>query len=113
MYMLKQDNYKYPKIKTLSASKLRENLFTSLDSVYSTNETLVIEKSGIPIAYIISPEDYKSLEIPDIHAAEELEFFKLLEETQGLWSDIPDFDKNLKERESIEQKAAKRRTKKW
>lgn len=111
--MMDFKNLKYPKSTPIKASKLRETLFASLDSVYSTNATLVVEKSGIPIAYIVSPETYKQMDLKDKKASEDAEFKKILDDTRGMFADDPIFEKDLKERRKIELIAAKRRKNAW
>src|SRR3989344_936069 len=108
MYMNKQTTYK--KEKPISATKLRDSLFTSLDDVYFKRETLVVEKSGIPIAYIVSPKDYEATYVEDKF---DEEFFEAVKATKGIWANDTDFEKDMKKRKRIELAAAKKRRKEW
>ena len=103
-------SHDYKNAKPISATKLRDSLFTSLDNVYFKRETLVVEKSGIPIAYIISPKDYESKY--SVNKSDE-DFFAALEATKGIWTGDKDFEKDARRKRKIELTAAKRRKKTW
>ena len=45
--------------KVISATEVRNNLGTLLNRVYRSEEQLVVEKLGIPVAVIISMKDYE------------------------------------------------------
>lgn len=48
-------------MRTLTATKARNDFFNLLDSVYLDNNMYQIEKSGIPVAIIIKPDFLKQL----------------------------------------------------
>jgi prevent-host-death family protein len=47
--------------KTIKASVARQRFSQLLNDVYRTEKRVVVEKSGIPVAAIISAQDYKRL----------------------------------------------------
>jgi len=105
---MKEINYEKPK--KISATKLRDSLFTSLDDVYLKNETLVVEKSGIPIAYIVSPKKFEDLEDPEARKAS---FLAVLEKTRGIWKDDADYEMRERKRRKLELSRARERRKVW
>ena len=48
-----------PVTQTMSASEARQNLSSIVNRVYSGEERVVIERSGIPVAAFISPKDFE------------------------------------------------------
>ena len=54
-----QKSQKFPMRKTIGATEVRNHLGSLLNSVFRGEEHLVIEKSGIPVAALISMEDYE------------------------------------------------------
>ena len=46
-------------VKRLSTATAQASLGAVLDAVYATNEPVVVEQQGRPIAVIISPEQYE------------------------------------------------------
>jgi len=45
--------------KVIQASQVRQEWSTILNTVYKENSQVIVEKSGIPVAAIISPEELK------------------------------------------------------
>lgn len=48
-------------MKTLSVSEAKMKLSSLVETVYSTDEEVVITKNGSPAAVLISPDEYESL----------------------------------------------------
>jgi antitoxin YefM len=46
-------------MKTLSVSEAKMKLSGLVDSVYSTDEEIVITKNGSPVAVLISPDEFE------------------------------------------------------
>jgi prevent-host-death family protein len=46
-------------MKTLSVSEAKMKLSGLVDSVYKTDEEVVITKNGSPVAVVISPDEYE------------------------------------------------------
>lgn len=49
-------------IQTIKASDVRSNWSQLLNKVFSGETEVVVEKSGIPVAAIVSTQDYKKLQ---------------------------------------------------
>lgn len=48
-------------VKHLSSREARANFADLLGSVYYTNEAVIVEKKGKPVAVIVSPQEYAAL----------------------------------------------------
>lgn len=48
-------------VKHLSSREARTNFADLLGSVYYTNEAVIVEKKGKPVAVIVSPQEYEAL----------------------------------------------------
>ncbi len=48
-------------VKHLSSREARANFADLLGSVYYTNEPVIVEKKGKPVAVIVSPREYEAL----------------------------------------------------
>ena len=60
-------------MKTLSLSEAKMKLSELVESVYSTDEEVIITKNGRPVAVLVSPEEFESWkETLDIKANAEL-----------------------------------------
>ena len=49
-------------VKRMSSTEARENFADLLGSVYYTKEPVIVEKKGKPVAVLISPEQFETLE---------------------------------------------------
>lgn len=76
-----------PSTLTLKASEMQENWSAVLDGVARHEARVVVERDGIPVAAIISPDDLMRLERLD---AERHERFGALRASQAAFADIPD-----------------------
>lgn len=64
---------KTPTTETIAASEARQNFSSLLNRVFRERDRVVIEKSGIPIAVLVSTEDYKRLQRVDEETARRME----------------------------------------
>jgi prevent-host-death family protein len=99
-----------PMTQTMKASEARQQWSEVLNKVFRKETRVIVEKSGIPVAAIISAEDlarFVQLE------AERRERFKALEETWEAFKDVPADEVEEQVARAIEQvRAQKRRTNK-
>jgi len=72
--------------KTLKASEAREQFSQLLNQVFRGNTRVLVEKSGIPVAGIISAEDLKRL--TEMEAQRERDF-SILDEIGEAFKDVP------------------------
>ncbi len=49
-------------VKHMSSREARANFADLLGSVFYTNEAVIVEKKGKPVAVVISPADYQALQ---------------------------------------------------
>jgi prevent-host-death family protein len=82
--------------KTMKASEAREQFSQLLNQVFRGNTRVLVEKSGIPVAGIISAQDLERFNQLERQREER---FKVLDETRAAFKDVPD--------EELEQEVAK------
>ncbi len=85
-----------PMTKTIKASVARQQFSKVLNDVFRGKSRVVVEKSGIPVAAIISASDFKRLARLE---AERNRDFAILDEMREAFKDVP--------AEEIEQEVAK------
>ncbi|MCX6020770.1 MAG: type II toxin-antitoxin system Phd/YefM family antitoxin [Chloroflexi bacterium] len=76
-----------PTTQTMKASDARQNWSQVLNQVFRGETRVLVEKSGIPVAAIISAEDFQRLSRFDEQRRQE---FKALFATQAAFQDVPD-----------------------
>jgi prevent-host-death family protein len=91
--MTKQEK---PTNKVIKATEARDRLPQLLNSVYRGEGRVVIERSGIPVAAIVSPEDLVALDRMDQQRAE---LAGVLSEMREAFKDVP--------QEEIEEETSK------
>src|SRR5215216_6753872 len=82
--------------KVVKATEARDRLSQLLNSVYRGEGRVVIERSGIPVAAIVSPEDLVALDRMDQQRAE---LAGVLSEMREAFKDVP--------QEEIEEETSK------
>ena len=75
-----------PMTKTIKASEARQQFSQLLNEVFRRETRVLVEKSGIPVAAIISAEDFKRLARLEQERAER---FKILDEIGAAFKDVP------------------------
>ena len=76
-----------PMTQTMKASEARQQFSQVLNKVFRGETRVVVEKSGIPVAAIISAED---LELLNQMESQRAEHFKVLDEIREVFKDVPD-----------------------
>ncbi|OGH38070.1 MAG: hypothetical protein A3B44_04230 [Candidatus Levybacteria bacterium RIFCSPLOWO2_01_FULL_38_21] len=92
---------------TLKASDVRSNWSQLLNKVFRNQTRVIVEKSGIPIAAVISAEDlarFTQLE------EQRKERFKVLDRMQEAFKDIPDEEIEGEVSKAISQVRAEKRS---
>jgi prevent-host-death family protein len=74
-----------PMTKTMKASEARQQFSHLLNEVFRRETRVIVEKSGIPVAAIISAEDLNKIKQLE---AQQAERFKLLERMRAGFSDL-------------------------
>jgi prevent-host-death family protein len=75
-----------PMIETMKISEVKQQLNRLVNRVYRHETRVMVEKSGIPVAGIVSAEDLRRLDRLDHERAER---FKILEEFGEAFKDVP------------------------
>ena len=75
-----------PMTKTIKVSDARQQFSQLLNEVFRRESRVVVEKSGIPVAAIISVEDFKRLALLE---AERNKDFAILDELREAFKDVP------------------------
>jgi len=81
------EKYSRPMTQTISASTARQEWSKILNKVFREETRIVVEKSGIPVAAIISAEDLKRL---DRLEKERSDRFRVLDEIKTAFQDTPE-----------------------
>ncbi|MBI4492033.1 MAG: type II toxin-antitoxin system Phd/YefM family antitoxin [Chloroflexi bacterium] len=76
-----------PAIETVKASEARQNFSQLLSKVFRRETRVIVEKSGIPVAAIISAQDLKRFQRLE---EEREQRFKALDATREAFKDVPD-----------------------
>ncbi len=85
-----------PAIQSISVSDVRKNLSELLNQIFRRETRVLVMKSGIPVAGIVSAEDLQRLERLDQERAER---FRVIDEMRSAFQDVSP--------EEIEQEAAR------
>jgi len=75
-----------PMMRTMKISEVKQQLNRLVNQVYRHETRIMVEKSGIPVAGIVSPHDLERLARLDRERAER---FKILEEFGEAFKDVP------------------------
>jgi prevent-host-death family protein len=75
-----------PMTQTMKISEVKQQLNRLVNQVYRRETRVMVEKSGIPVAGIVSAEDLRRLDQLDRERAER---FKVLEEFGEAFKDVP------------------------
>ena len=93
---------------TLKASDVRSNWSQLLNKVFKEQTRVIVEKSGIPIAAVISAEDLARLTRLE---EERNERFKVIDRMRAAFKDIPDDEIERQVDKAVAQiRASKRST---
>ena len=97
-----------PMTKTIKVSEARQQFSQLLNDVFRKESRVVVEKSGIPVAAIISAEDFKRLARLE---AERNRDFAILDEMQEAFKDVPAEEIEREVARAINQVRKENRTK--
>ena len=75
-----------PKTQTMAISTVRTQLNTLVNSVYRNETRVIVEKSGIPVAAIVSPRDLEQLRRLD---REQPDPFAVIDELRKAFAGVP------------------------
>lgn len=86
---------KKPAFETMNVTEARKQFSETLNRVHRGEARVVVEKSGIPVGVLVSPEDAEELRLLDEKSERAL---KALEAMQAAFADVPEeeFDRELK-----------------
>lgn len=97
-----------PMTQTVKASEARQQWSELLNKVFRKETRVIVEKSGIPVAAIVSAEDLERL---NRFEQERRERFKALEETWAAFKDVPPEEIETEVARALEQVRAENRQK--
>ena len=92
---------------TLKASDVRSNWSQLLNKVFKEQTRVIVEKSGIPIAAVISAEDLSRLTRLE---EERNERFKVIDRMRATFKDIPDEEIERQVDKAVEEVRASKRS---
>lgn len=76
-----------PPRETIAASQARQEWSTVLNKVFRQEARMLVEKSGVPVAAIISVRDLERFERMEAARAER---FRVIDELQSAFADVPE-----------------------
>lgn len=76
-----------PRTETVKASEARQRFSELLNQVFRNEKRVLVERSGIPVAAVISADDLQRLAR---YEAERAERFKALDASREAFRDVPD-----------------------
>ena len=94
--------------KTIKASEARQQFSQLLNEVFRKESRVVVEKGGIPVAAIISAQDFKRLAYLE---AERNRDFAILDEMREAFKDVPLAEIEREVSRAINEVRAENRTK--
>lgn len=95
-----------PTTETMKISEVKPQLNSLVNRVYRQETRIVVEKSGIPVAGIVSPRDMQRLEQFDRERAER---FRILEEFGEAFRDVPEDELEREVARALAEVRAERR----
>ncbi len=95
-----------PSTQTIKASDVRQQWSQILSRVFRKEARVVVEKSGIPVAAIVSAEDLAWLQELD---ARRDELFRAIDETQAAFAGVPEEELEQEIRKAIANARAENR----
>jgi len=95
-----------PMTKTMKASEARQQFSKLLNEVFRRETRVLVEKSGIPVAAIISAEDLKRLGRME---EERKRDFSILDEMREAFKDVPEEEIELEVNRAIAEVREERR----
>ena len=97
-------------IRTVKASEARERWRELLDGVFRREARVVVEKSGIPVAAIISVQDLRLLERAEVQRMRD---FAVLEEMSQAFRDVAPEELEREADRAVRQVREERRAGRW
>jgi prevent-host-death family protein len=97
-----------PMTKTLKASEARQQFSELLNQVFKGETRVLVEKSGIPVAAIVSATDLNKLQQLE---SQQFQRFKLLERLRAGFADLSEEQIQRKVTEIIEKQRQQERSK--
>jgi prevent-host-death family protein len=79
-----------PMTQIMNATEARQQFASVLNRVFRKETRVVVEKSGIPVAAIVSAEDLKRLDRLDQVERERAERFAVIDEVRSAFAGVPD-----------------------
>lgn len=97
---------KQPESRTMSASEVRSHWSEVVEDVYRGEARVIVERSGIPVAAVISLDEYKQFERSE---AERRSRMKVLEESWKAFEGVPPEEIEREVERAIAEVRAQRR----
>lgn len=95
-----------PNTETMKISEVRPQLNSLVNRVYRQEARIIVEKSGIPVAGIVSPQDMRRLERLSQERAQR---FSILEEFGEAFRDVPEEELEREVAQALAEVRAERR----
>ena len=98
-----------PMTQTVNVSQARQEFAQLLNKVFRRETRVIVEKSGIPVAAIVSAQDLQELQRLEKQRAGA---FKVIDEMRDAFADVPDEDLGRQVDRALSQVRAEKATRK-
>jgi prevent-host-death family protein len=93
-------------VQTMTATDVRQNFASAINQVARQETEIIVEKSGVPVAAIVSIEDYRRLKDQD---AKRVQDFKIFEEMRAAFADVSNEELEREAKKAIDEVRAEMR----
>jgi prevent-host-death family protein len=93
-------------IQTMTATDVRQHFASAINQVARHETEIIVEKSGVPVAAIVSIEDYRRLKDQDTRRAER---FKIMDEVRAAFAEVPPEELEREAKKALDEVRAEMR----
>ena len=91
---------------TMTATDARQHFASAINQVARHETEIIVEKSGVPVAAIVSIEDYRRLKDQDAQRARR---FKIMDEVRAAFADVPPEELEREAKKALDEVRAEMR----
>ena len=91
---------------TMTATDARQHFASAINQVARHETEIIVEKSGVPVAAIVSIEDYRRLKEQDAKRAQD---FKIFDEMRAAFADVSEEELEREAKKALDEVRAEMR----
>src|SRR3954453_21383252 len=93
-------------VQTMTATDVRQHFASAINQVARQETEIIVEKSGIPVAAIVSIDDYRRLKDQDAKRAKD---FKIFDEMRAAFADVSNEELEREAKKALDEVRAEMR----